>query len=323
MTNEAWLKSRQKFIGGSDSAAVLNISRYRSAYQTYMDKIGEGAPIPDNLKMRMGRKMEPIVAEEYTEDTGKHLIELNESRTAKKIFPDRELVVTNKGKKNETVSIIAKEYPFIGANIDRWIPDEKVGLEIKTASHYVAHEYKDGIPDEYMCQVQHYMLCTGCAYWYLAVLIGGNVDFKTFKVDRDDNLINDILIPRYKTFWNDHVLKRIEPKAIHLDFNSFQAGEQEEPIDLSVEILEMLNRLPDIDKNIKELDQKKKTIQALVKQFLGESQVGIWEDVRITHKPYKVNRFNTDGFKKDHPELYQKYKKESEYSKLMIRRLGK
>lgn len=33
-----WLKERQKGIGGSDAAAVLGVSRWRSPFMVYMEK---------------------------------------------------------------------------------------------------------------------------------------------------------------------------------------------------------------------------------------------------------------------------------------------
>ena len=73
-------------------------------------------------------------------------------------------------------------------------------FEAKTASAYKAGEWEDTIPDEYMCQIQHYMAVTGYAGAYIAVLIGGNT-FRWKFVERDEELIS-MLIELETDFWN-------------------------------------------------------------------------------------------------------------------------
>ena len=40
MPREQWLELRKKGIGGSDSAAIVGLDRYRSAFDVYAEKIG-------------------------------------------------------------------------------------------------------------------------------------------------------------------------------------------------------------------------------------------------------------------------------------------
>lgn len=82
------------------------------------------------------------------------------------------------------------EHPELGACI----------FEAKTASAYKAGEWEDTIPDEYMCQVQHYMAVTGYQGAYIAVLIGGNT-FRWKFVERDEELIS-MLLELESAFWN-------------------------------------------------------------------------------------------------------------------------
>ena len=46
LTNEEWLQWRKKGIGGSDVAAALNLSPYRTMRDLYYDKIGVEAVEP-------------------------------------------------------------------------------------------------------------------------------------------------------------------------------------------------------------------------------------------------------------------------------------
>ena len=76
------------------------------------------------------------------------------------------------------------DYPYMLANIDRWIVGENAGLEIKTADWRMSKQWGDKddpqdmtVPDSYYCQCMHYMAVTGADYWYIGALIGGN-DFR-------------------------------------------------------------------------------------------------------------------------------------------------
>ena len=41
MSREEWLERRRKSIGGSDSAAILGLSEYSSAYSVWAEKTGK------------------------------------------------------------------------------------------------------------------------------------------------------------------------------------------------------------------------------------------------------------------------------------------
>lgn len=39
LTRQEWLKIRQTGIGGSDIAAILGVSKYKTAYDLYLEKV--------------------------------------------------------------------------------------------------------------------------------------------------------------------------------------------------------------------------------------------------------------------------------------------
>ena len=45
LSREEWLAYRRKGIGGSDVAAVLGVSPFRTARDLYYDKLGIAAPV--------------------------------------------------------------------------------------------------------------------------------------------------------------------------------------------------------------------------------------------------------------------------------------
>ena len=59
---EEWKRERMKGIGGSDVAAVLGISRWKSALRVYLEKIDEAPEEEENEAMEIGRKIEDFIA---------------------------------------------------------------------------------------------------------------------------------------------------------------------------------------------------------------------------------------------------------------------
>ncbi|HDR7209457.1 YqaJ viral recombinase family protein [Bacillus cytotoxicus] len=185
LTREEWLEMRRQGIGGSDLAAVLNLSDWNSPMSLYLDKIGELKEKPQSEYAYWGNVLEDIVAREFVKRTGLKVRRKNEMLRSKK-------------------------YPFMMANIDRELIGRKEGLECKTTSEYKRGEWKgDNVPTQYRLQCQHYMAVTGYKRWHIAVLIGGNkFEFKT--IERDEDIIK-MAIEKCDVFWNNFVAKRIPP----------------------------------------------------------------------------------------------------------------
>ena len=72
LSREEWLAYRQKGIGGSDAAAVLGISPFRTGVDLYYDKLGQ--PVEDDeqnwVAKEMGTVLEDLVARIFAKKTG-------------------------------------------------------------------------------------------------------------------------------------------------------------------------------------------------------------------------------------------------------------
>lgn len=65
LPREEWLNYRRRGIGGSDVAAILGVSPFRTARDIYYDKIGVVAVEPDEsnwVPLEMGNLLEDLVA---------------------------------------------------------------------------------------------------------------------------------------------------------------------------------------------------------------------------------------------------------------------
>ena len=73
LTNEEWLQWRKKGIGGSDAAAALGLSPYRTARDLFYDKIGVEPSVAEEDKTIMfeiGHLLEDVVAQIFAKKTG-------------------------------------------------------------------------------------------------------------------------------------------------------------------------------------------------------------------------------------------------------------
>ena len=106
MPKEEWLKHRQAGIGGSDASCIAGLNPWKSAIQLYMDKKEEDPQEVKSLRMELGNRLEGLVAELFTEETGLKVRNVNGIL------------------KND-------KYPYALANIDRAIVGEKVQIVMR------------------------------------------------------------------------------------------------------------------------------------------------------------------------------------------------
>lgn len=141
---EEWLAGRSGSIGGSDAAAIMGLSPYMTNEQLWEIKTGrrQQDDISDNEAVRYGNLAEPLLRELFKLD-----------------FPDYYVGYAPYN------LFVNKDIPFAHASLDGWISkDGRMGvLEIKTAmvsSALQAEKWRERIPDQYYCQVLHYLMVT-------------------------------------------------------------------------------------------------------------------------------------------------------------------
>lgn len=116
LSEEEWLAYRRKGIGGSDVAALLGISPWRTARDLYFDKLNIVA-VEDNednwVALEMGHLLEPLVAKIFQHRTGYKVYQI------KKMFQH-------------------PQYSWMLADVDYFVelPDGSTAiLEIKTTNY--------------------------------------------------------------------------------------------------------------------------------------------------------------------------------------------
>ena len=300
MPYENWLALRKLGIGGSDASVVCGISRYKSPVELWMEKTDQLHAQEAGEAAYWGTQLEALVRAEFTRRTG--------------------IEVEHKG-----VLLQSEEHPFMLANLDGTCEHPDYGtciFEAKTASAYKAGEWDDAIPDEYMCQIQHYMAVTGYKAAYIAVLIGGNT-FRWKLVERDKELIS-MLIELEANFWN-HVQMNTPPamdgSAASAKFLSerFPNSVPKSQITLPDTAADLIQQYDAACEQLEAITEQKREAENKLKELLGENEVGTAGDRIIVWKSVSQERLDSKTLKAEHPTLYQKYANKTSYRRFSIR----
>lgn len=205
------LLERQQSLGGSEVAAALGLSPWKTPYELYIEKTTDdplSLQIPTTNLQEWGHRLENIVALKYQHETGYAVVPGFKCHYLK--------------------------YHFLTASPDRLVYTKDGhgkalrGLEIKTADARCSSKWGtsgtvwDGvdinqcpIPYHYYIQVVAYMAVLGMDTWDLAVLIGGN-DYRLYTFTRNLDIEEKILADA-QTFWDTYVAARVAPP---IDFMS-------------------------------------------------------------------------------------------------------
>lgn len=279
-------EERMQYIGGSDIAAVLSQSRWKTPYRLWAEKTGK-IIVPDlsNVEaVEMGNRLEQFVADIFSDKTGKQV------RRAPKMYRH-------------------PEYPFLVANIDRLIVGGDELLECKTCSAYKLEEWENKIPREYVLQVIWYLGITGRKRGWIACLIGGQkFDYKPIDFDQE---LFDLMIEKALKFW-DMVKNDVPPMILPEDDTTLAELYPTHTEDL-IEIQEMNDRiayLQEIKMHIDEMTKEKREIETELKTLIKDKAGVLTDRYKITWKVQTSNRIDSDRIKKECPEIAEKYNKE-------------
>ena len=300
MPYEEWLEYRRLGIGGSDASVVCGINRYKSPVELWLDKTGQIPPQEAGEAAYWGTQLEPFVRSEFTKRTGIEVKQVKEL-------------------------LQSEEYPFMLANLDGICEVPDIGtciFEAKTASAYKAGEWENTIPDEYMCQIQHYMAVTGYAGTYIAVLIGGNT-FKWRFVERDEELIS-MLIELEAAFWN-HVQDCTPPPLDGSDASAkfladrFHDSIPKSHIPLPDTAADLLAQYDEACEELESVIERKQKAENLLKEMLGDNEVGTAGGRIVTWKSVSQERLDGKTLKAEHPVLCKKYTNTTSYRRFSIK----
>jgi len=182
LDREEWLEQRRQGIGGSDTPVIIlgDEHPFTTPRELWEEKVGIRGSDTATPAMKRGTALESTIATIYAGETERKIRRVN--------------------------AILQHErFDWMVGNIDREIvgvKGRKPGiLEIKCPGLRTFSKIKrEGIPDYYQLQMQHYLAVTGRKWGAFAVFSAERWDLLHFDVERDDELI-ELIVERDAAFW--------------------------------------------------------------------------------------------------------------------------
>lgn len=276
---EAWLSWRRCHLTATDSAALMGLSRYKTAYDVYKDKLGLSPEKPINTAMQAGIDNEPV---------------------ARKILSKHDEI------DYQPMVFESGEHTFAGASLDAISPDWKKGGEIKCVGEKTFDRaINDDIDEEYIIQCQKQIYVADLQKWSLFfMLVSGPNLGATCKINikRDEPFIKK-MVKAEKDFWFNHILPQIPPPLTNRDFvqndEPFENQQALQWAEMKAEYDSMGKSLKALEGQLKELAEGKSVhyTQARVKLTQVSRKGNIdWPEVC---KVWKINEKELEKFRKE------------------------
>lgn len=285
---EAQKEQRLNFITGSDCSTILGVNPYGNIIDLWQQKLrlAVAEDISDKPFVKAGNYLEPVVAQWFSDETGK-LCEI------------------------DTEFKIHKSISYMAGNIDRKITGENSILECKTTSrddNWGA--YGDNIiPDHYLCQCAHYAAVCDVDRVFIAVLIRGS-DFRWYTYERNAKL-EEIILAKEKAFWECVKTETPpEPRTPDEVISLYSQATDEEPLIINEEIQVACERLFMAKVNTKINEKIQKDLETQIKAYMKNHDILHGHDGKpcVTWKNAKGSlRFDAKRFAEENQAIYEKY----------------
>ena len=314
LSREDWLAYRRQGIGGSDAAAILCISPFRTARDLYCDKIGLSPVVVDDtnwVQLEIGNRLESLVARIF------------EKRTGLKVYTRKAMFRHSR-------------YPWMLADLDFLVdlPDGRTAiLEIKTTNYNAKDKWwyngEEIVPIYYESQGRHYMAVMNLDRVYFCCLYGNHEDETILRMlDRDMQYENE-LIALERDFWHENVLAKNPPPyeengdLILKSLNRWLGPSEKDapPVQFTVPQYRLIQRYEELQwekkyrgKDTKKIDEEMSQIKAQLIAAMGTSCSATYDngdsEYLVTYNPVRtpgITKENLERLKLLHPEIYKEY----------------
>jgi len=291
-----WLTARKGIIGASEVACILGLSKWSTPLGIYLDKLNPN--ITDDMTewQEWGHRLEDAIAQWVADKQGL-------------------TVLPSPGLLQSTV------YPWLGATPDR-VTDRGEPVELKTSDRFMADQWLDGVPDNYLIQVMVQMIVLDARRGYLAVLHGGNRP--EFFVIEWDQVVVDQIIQITGDFWTDNVLALVPPEPTTGDELALVHRDSGRTLDGDERLL-MAWWLDGQERSAyKAAEEKIKAVKVAYQELLSTTDNSVLaykgKELYTWKRPKPATSFDMALFKAEHPDLVTMYTREHPSSPRFLRK---
>ncbi len=320
LSHEDWLEGRKRYIGASETAAVLGLDRYKTPYDLWKWKTAPGIEELEEGSIGAQRASAGLRAEQMIADW---------------IGEKYGLVIRRDNKIR-----IHPRLPFWSANLDRVVVNNPSGpgtLELKTTSRESLKSWNinadepNAIFMHHWVQVQAQMAISGFQWGAIGVMPAdsflGFGEPDLIEIERDNEFI-EMMEREIEEFWTKYVMTNTPPPAKTLgDLQAIYPIAGPPPIEVTEDVYLQVRTLKELKEKIKRLEAEAKEIDFQVRVMMGNSDSATYQGQEIlTYKNNQETLFDADGFakdfvaeaekckvvdrnlvKQDYPELFEKY----------------
>lgn len=265
-------------IGATDSAAILGVSPYSSAYKVWERLTGQGeAPVAEvPVHWAIGSELEAFVARLYTERTG-HRVRRSWTHHRHRV------------------------HEWMVCHLDYRVLGTRRLLEIKTAlrkSDDWGELGTDRIPVHYWIQCQHEMAVTGYDWVDVPVLFLNSLDFGIYTVERDKDYIAS-LIEALAEFYENYVVTR-QPPPVDGSEDARRYMAKRWPKDdglvlpATAEQAEIVERYRRAELNVTQTTQERDRLKNRIIEIIGANSGLRGGDFEVTYKQVKEGKPETN-----------------------------
>lgn len=303
MLTAAQIEERRHGLGASDAAPAVGLSRWRTRYELYREKIGEPLPERDDaaLFLEMGQALEPVALSLFSKRTGFHV-------------------------SGQQTKVVDPTWPRRWVSVDAFSSDgacvEAKSTGFADPAEWGNEENDDEVPMPYYIQCQHALACTGLPYAWMPLIIS-NRQFRLYRIKRDEETIA-LMTLQEREFWQ-MVEARTPPPPSDLDdvalrwpTNTLARVTATESVALALAD----HRAAKEREKAAHADIEK--FELIVKQHIADAAelVDVAGNVLCTWKQAKPSLvFDKDEFALREPALYRKYLKERPGSRRFLNKL--
>jgi putative phage-type endonuclease len=291
---------RSKLLGGSDIAAVLGLSPWKTPLDLWRDKTTPRVEGARKQVFTRGIRWEGAVAEMLVERL---------EHEGRKV----EIVASNRRYRDA-------DHPFLASEIDFEIrldgAEEITNVELKTVHPFRLREWgesgSDTLPVHYTAQVMHGLGVTRRRDGMLAALFGAD-ELRVYPVPADDDTING-LRARAVAFWTDHVLAGIAPDPTTLeDLTKLFDKDNPDAYPLLADetLAEQVMRMRAINAEIKAREAEAEVLEFAVKRAMRDCTSIVMPNGKeaVTWKQRSGSWLDEAALKESHPKLAREFQR--------------